>query len=559
MMEAAGGGTFVAEPEASRRVGRRRRATSFAPPVWFGIPFVGAGLLTLVLGLTTDLTTDIEPGVALVATIGFGLLFSLVGVALVWTSLRARGAETSKSRVNVGALEVERFTRSPMRVFVDLVVAPIAGVGFLVAAVVSLPTIIGPIMFGFFGILMLRGAAVTVRRGIGTTIATVGPDGIWTPELRQLAWSEIAELRVEDATGVGGTNNTATATYRRLGILPKSAELAARAPGRGAMGMVRGYMSLANTIRPGSNLSDPTKLAPYGIQAAELEQPFADVVRSVQRFASVTGAEVAFGDGTREVEGAGPAVAVADPAAVPAAPNLFEAVGLPSPSFGGTSVLSGTPFVPVEAAVVAPSESRTFLRRGGPIGTVGFIGDLGTTLPWIVLPAVFVVMFVAVSLVSETTSGPGLLFVLPFMLIPAVFAGYGILQLLALPARWRMRSGDAQLLTVDAEGIDLRGMGRLRWAEIEDVRAVGSNRPTGEDSPSIPRLEIIPRDRSRLADRPVWDRRRDAYRSFLRRLKPFGDRSPIQPVFGIDLDLIDADPNEVIDLVARYRVVEDDT
>jgi hypothetical protein len=122
-----------------------------------------------------------------------------------------------------------------------------------------------------------------------------------------------------------------------------------------------------------------------------------------------------------------------------------------------------------------------------------------------------------------------------------------------------MRTGEPQLLTVDAEGIDLRGMGHLAWNEIEDVRVVNSNRPTGEDEPSIPRLEIVPRDRSRLANRPLWDQRRDAWRSFLRRLNPFGDRSPVQPVFGIDLDLIDANPDEVIDLIARYRIVEDET
>jgi hypothetical protein len=182
------------------------------------------------------------------------------------------------------------------------------------------------------------------------------------------------------------------------------------------------------------------------------------------------------------------------------------------------------------------------------------------SLPWVVLPGVILVTVPAVMLLSpETQLNPGLFIAVAFLLMPLGFVAYGVLQILALPARWRMRTGEPQLLTVDAEGIDLRGMGHLAWNEIEDVRVVNSNRPTGEDEPSIPRLEIVPRDRSRLANRPLWDQRRDAWRSFLRRLNPFGDRSPVQPVFGIDLDLIDANPDEVIDLIARYRIVEDET
>jgi hypothetical protein len=546
------------DADERHRVGRRRRLGSNAPPVWFGIPFVAGGLLTLVLGLTTG----IKPGVALVMTIGIGLLFSVVGVALIWTSLRARSAEAPKTRTTLGPDYVERFTRSPMRVFVDLVAAPIGGLAFVGVAIAILftPAFLGSIVFGFFGILMLKGAAVTVRRGIGITVATVGPGGIWTPELGKLPWTEIAELRIEDPSGIGGPNNSTTTTYRRLGIVPRSQELIENAPGRGAMSMARGFMSFVNTLRPGTGLSDPTKLAPYGIQAYETEQPFADVVSSVQRFAPVAGAEVALGDGTRLVEGDGAAALVANPAALPAAPSLFEALGVPSPSFRATSVLAGTPFVPAVVPPATAAESRTFVRSGGPIGTVGFIRDIGISLPWVVLPGVILVTFPAVMLLSpDTRLNPGLFMALAFLLMPLGFAAYGVLQILALPARWRMRSGEPQLLTVDADGIDLRGMGRLAWNEIEDVRVVDSNRPTGEDAPSIPRLEIVPRDRSRLANRPVWDQRRDAWRSLLRRLKPFGDRSPVQPVFGIDLDLIDANPDEVIDLIARYRIVEDET
>ncbi|MCI0582422.1 MAG: hypothetical protein L0227_05920 [Chloroflexi bacterium] len=542
------------DAEPGRRVGRRRQQGSSAPPIWFGLPFAGGGLLLLFLGLST-------PGAPVVFIVPFGALFVAVGVGLVWTSYRARANETSKPRINVGPLEVERFTRSPMQVLVDFVLGPIGGVAFLVVAVISLPTIIGPIVFGFFGILLLRGAAVTVRRGLRPTVATVGPGGIWTPELgRELPWSEIAELRVEDAYGIGGSNNNAVVGYRRLGIVPRSSELIETAPGRGAMGMARGFMSLINTIRPGTGLSDPMLLAPYAIQGYEIEQPFAEVVRSVQRFAPVANAEIALGDGTRVLETVGAAPPLPpSPTAVAAAPDLLEGLGVSLPSLGGTSLLTGRPLVPSAAAPVAAPESRTFLRDGGPIGGFAYLGEIGTVLPWIVMPGIFLVGFTAVSLFS---SGPanGLFFVsLPFLLIPLGFAAYGISLLLVMPARWRIRSGDPGVLTIDADGVDLRGMGRLRWVEIEEVRVVDSGRPTGEGSPSIPRIEIVPRDPARLRTRSVWDRRSDAWRSFMRRLKPFGDRSPIEPFFAIDLDLLDANPNEVIDLIARYRVVDDQT
>ena len=547
------------DADPGRRIGRRRRQGSNEPPVWFGLPFAGGGLLTIVVGLTTDLS-----GSGRLVVPAIGTLFLVVGVLLVWSSLRAaRTFEHPAPRVNVGALHVERFTRSPMRVFVDLVAAPLGGVGFLGMAVFVLfsPMFFIAILPAFFGVLMLKGAAVTLRRGVGLTVATVGPGGIWTPELGQVAWSEIAELRVEDATGVAGGETAATTTYRRIGIVPRSQELIANAPGRDAIGMVKAFSGFVNTIRPGTGLSDPSKMAPYGIQAYEIEQPFADLVRSVQRYAPIAGAEIALGDGTHEVDiAAGAAALVTAPIAVPAAPSLFETIGAPAPAFGAIGEAVAPSFVPVEPTPATVAGARTYLRAGGPIGTLGMLGDVGMALPWVVLPAIFVVVVPATIVLSpDARATPGVFFALAFLLMPLGFAAYGISQVLALPARWRMRSGDPALLTVDADGIDLRGMGRLRWADIGDVRAVDSDRPTSEGSPSIVRLEIVPRDRSRLASRPVWDRRRDAWRSFLRRLKPFGDRSPVEPCYAIDLDLLDASPNEVIDLIARYRIVEDET
>ena len=165
----------------------------------------------------------------------------------------------------------------------------------------------------------------------------------------------------------------------------------------------------------------------------------------------------------------------------------------------------------------------------------------------------------AVVLFQARGAFSSVLVALPFLLIPIGFVVYGLGLALRVPIRQRFRTGGSELLTIDADGIDMRGMGRLRWSEIDDVRAVDSGLPTGEGSPSIRRLEIVPRDPRRFGDRPRAERWYDAYRSFLRRLKPFGDRSPIERSFGLDMDLLDESSDEVLDLIARYRVVDDQT
>lgn len=550
--------------------GRRRRPVNSAPPIWFGIPFLAMGLLTLVLGVAAA-TGNTPPGTTVsgspLVIAGFGAFFALIGAGLLWTSIRGRRLERRVSTDPSGsapaaprpdALETIRFTRSPLRVLMDLVLAPIGGIAFLGFAVFLLGTggmgILLALVPAFFGVLLLAGAGITMRRGIRMQIAVVGPAGIWTPEMGRLAWSQIGELRVEDMRGVGGANNTGTAIYRRLGVVPRDPALAARAPGRMAIGMVRGFTGLANSLRPGVGLSDPSALAPYGINASEIEQPFEQVVAAVERYMPVTVAGVV-------------------PSTPPVLPGLGVSVlgGLPG-VIGEmpTGPAGGPGSAPVDFAPAAggagtsPADHpapRTFHRRSSiiPIGGLGTLGDIGIAVFWIAFPAFFLVASPLIFFGGGGSLGPEAILFLAFLLIPLSFALYGVGQVLQVPGRQRIRTGRTDLLTVDADGVDMRGMGRLRWSEIREVRAVDSGRPTGEGSPSIPRLEILPRDPRRFGEQPRADRWYDAYRSFLRRLKPFGDRSPVEPAFRLDFDLLDASPDEVLDLIARYRVVDDRT
>ena len=105
--------------------GRLRPGENQAPPLGFGLPFAAAGLFMLAIGV----------GQAIVVLIPFGLFFAVIGIGLILTSVRAESARVPV-HVAGGGPGVDVFTRSPMRVLVDLVLAPIGGVGFLAFAFV---------------------------------------------------------------------------------------------------------------------------------------------------------------------------------------------------------------------------------------------------------------------------------------------------------------------------------------------------------------------------------------------------------------------------------------
>lgn len=551
--------------------GRRRRDPNTAPPFWFGIPFLGIGLLVLVLGIAvwTGQAPDVQSEAPPWVLVAIGGIFALVGAALLATSIRARrhapqtGPDAAATvAAPSGSLKTDHFTRSPMRVLVDLVMAPLFGVAFLGMAVfVLLNTPIGFLLAwvpAFFGVLLLAGAAVSVRRGLGLRLAEVGPAGIWTRDMGRLAWSEVEELRIEDSRGVTSRrDSSAVAIYRRLGIVPKDPTRAERAPGRAALALARWFVRLMNSLRPAAALSDPTALAPFGLNAYELEQPFDRLVASVERYMPVSASAV-----------------------VPAAPALVSGLGsvLAGPSLG-TSILSGLPAIEEGSTATGSSTevempddgesggapvdqpSRSFRRRSGliPLGALGMVGDLGSAIPWLLLPSIFLVVFPVVTFASGEPLSPAIIVAVPFLFIPLGFLVYGIGQVLQIPIRRRFREGDPELLVVDADGIDMRGMGRLGWAEIAQVRAVNSGRPTSEGAPNIPRLEIVPRDLRRVADLPRADRWYESYRNVIRRLNPFDDGRPSDPAFRLDFDLLAASPDEVLDLIARYTLVDDRT
>jgi uncharacterized membrane protein SirB2 len=525
-----------------------------APPLWVGLSaaLVGVGLLAAGLSGPEDMS-----GFGAIAFTGAGLLFGAIGIALSLTTLRETRTRypAHLAGENTG---LDRFTRSPMRILVDLVLAPLGGIGFIALAVL-IPRTGDPmtwlfsLLSGLFAFIMLSTAAVTMRRGWRRTVAEVDPDGIWTPELpRRLAWDEIDHLEAEAARGAAGS--AGTATYRRLGIWPRDPELAARAPGRRIGSVIGSFAALANRVAPGAGISDPAAMAPFGIWAFELEQDFAELLRSVRRYAPIVGVPDASGS-LETVQGVPiPPADLPDGLAAAILEGLAGASVSPAP-LGGLvagvppTVSDATPAVDNDPGV--EGTSWTFVRRPG----VDAVRDAMAEASMSLFMSVFAVFWISLHLLPGMDIRAHVVMLFGDV-VAIVFLGFGIGGLLELPGRWRMRRGDPALVTVDERGIEMRGMGRLAWSQVAIVRVAGSSIPTQEGTPAIRRLEIYPLDPTRLRDRLWSDRAYDRFRAVTGRLAPFGRRRRAVGAFAIDLDVLQ-DPEQLLDAIAHYRVVDE--
>jgi hypothetical protein len=538
-------GSGRASRPAPRR-GRLRPRENEPPPLWFGLVFALVGGSTLAFGVSLGLPV----------VVAFGLFFGAIGVAMTLTTMTAeRGRSAFAAPGQRGSVDV--FTRSPMRILMDLVLAPLGGIAFLGFSLVW-PLLGGPVgligtaMFVFFGVFMLLGAAVTMRRGIRRAVAEVGPAGIWTPELpRRLAWHEIERVELESAIGAAGESGLAT--YRRLGIWPRGATLAPPAPVRAGIGMARFFGGLVKSMRPGVGLSDPSRMAPFGIQAFEIEQDLAEVIRSVERYVEVGGVR----RGEEEV---------AEASSVPPTPALDGLPGAITANLARRAGYAATvPESLAEAGPVAPtspleapgglveSGPLTFRRRAEGVS----IGRLWSDAWGSLFAVMFAVLWFGFQVVAPGLPAEAWFILLAFDLGVLAFLGFGIAGLLELPGRWRLGRGDAVLAIVDELGMELRGMGRLRWGQIAEARVVTSSIPVNEGSPAIRRLEIVPLDPARLEERPWSDRAYDRFQAFTRRLNPLRRGSARAPgAFSLDLDLLE-DGEGLLDAIARYRLVDE--
>lgn len=172
-----------------------------------------------------------------------------------------------------------------------LVAYLLATQGFLFAAGDSSGSALGvrvisPLIFGFFGLLMAVGAVVGARRLLLRRVLEVGPDGLWSPAVGRLAWSDVAEIRHEvyaaPADRRGGTRSV-----HRLGIVPVEPARIHLPPGERTVQLLsRGYR--ATFGRAGRFWTGAGALRRFGISSAEFEVPFDEVLARVGEFFAIS-------------------------------------------------------------------------------------------------------------------------------------------------------------------------------------------------------------------------------------------------------------------------------
>jgi hypothetical protein len=219
------------------------------------------------------------------------------------------------------------FQRPVSRVVVDLLGAPIGAVLFLGAAWLLVSgtirpgdgdplaafaaQFIAPLFFGAFGLLMAAGIPAAWRRGMNRAVLRIGPDGMWTPEMGQLGWDEIAEVRLESVRGFAGgdhegSGTSATigsvtigqpdrseipmSTYGRLGIVPRDPARSQRVRRSLAWRMTGGLLDAARSLRPAAGVQTLDDLAPFGVYGYDIGGALGPAVAAVERYREVKGA-----------------------------------------------------------------------------------------------------------------------------------------------------------------------------------------------------------------------------------------------------------------------------
>jgi len=226
------------------------------------------------------------------------------------------------------AARTATFQRPISRVIVDLLGAPIGAALFLsVAWLLASGTLrpdegdplatlaarfVAPVLFGAFGLLMAAGVPAALRRGFTRTVLRIGPDGMWTPEMGQLRWDEVAEVRLEAVRGFAGGDHHESgssltigsvtvsdtdfreqdipmATYGRLGIVPRDPARARAVRRSLAWRMTSGLLNAARSMRPSAQVQDLADLAPFGVYAYDIGGALGPAVAAVQRYREVAG------------------------------------------------------------------------------------------------------------------------------------------------------------------------------------------------------------------------------------------------------------------------------
>jgi hypothetical protein len=362
--------------------------------------------------------------------------------------------------------------------------------------------------FGFFGVLLLVGSVVALRRGTDRRLIEVGPEGIWLPEMGRLAWPAIREVRLEIVRGVGG-GGEAIVPYRRLGVVPLDPDLKPSTAMRLGWGMVQGYARFLKGLAPGLRFGNDD-LAPFGLGEPEAKS------RQIDEALAVVGRYV-------------PIVDAADERAKARAPRWTSRADHDRPSPIDVGVIDahlGAPTVaPGSEAFVAPRPQAppAAVFRTPPLSPKRVGGWFLSISPIVGLIAVAVAAsggFGSFTPVLLLAAG---LFVAPI----AVRLAPRVLETIR---RSLMSEADRTILRIGPEGIWMRGMGSVPWDRVGTVRAeVQGTSPVGLGG-EIPRWGLFVQPDARSGAGGGW---------------------------AVYADQLDASFDDVVDLVRFYHPVEE--
>jgi len=141
--------------------------------------------------------------------------------------------------------------------------------------------VIGPLIFGFVGLLMALAAIVGARRLLQRAVLEVGPEGVWSPGVGRLAWSDVAHMRHETYTAPTDRRGGSVLVHR-LGIVPvDAARIHLAAAERAVQLLSRGYRATIGRARNAFGAGTRTR---FGVSAAEIDASFDEVLARVGEY-----------------------------------------------------------------------------------------------------------------------------------------------------------------------------------------------------------------------------------------------------------------------------------
>ncbi len=373
------------------------------------------------------------------------------------------------------------FRRSASRQAFDGVAAGCGGVLFLgfglvlaSGALVDEPMtrIFGLLGFGFFGVLMLAGAASAAQRGGDTRVAEVGPAGLWLPEMGFLAWPAIAQVRLERIRGVGGGDAPVTQQIRRLGVVPRDPSHRPSGATTLMWRMASLYYALVRAIAPQIRLG-ADDAAPFGVAESDVPKDFDEIVALVGRHASVVDvADIRARERAARWTTPEPGASVDDAALA----RIDEAISA-----------SATPVTATSATMpLVPPQPRFEPRATFTAPIPKPLEILFAILP-VAAPLLVAVPFLLPQILGGGSSATfGWIFI-GFLVVVFVLPG---LVGLARLAR-RARAARTTTLRVGPDGAWTRDGGLAPWASVAEIRTERSGWVRSLGQPAIERWRLV--------------------------------------------------------------------